>query len=133
MCVLLDAIKQKLKEKLGINTNIAIGAVRGVLLVRNGGENLWVGNTNLWRDRVMDLMPCDNKWLIELLSYHRIIPIRDGLGTFLIRTKDGWTIRGVDILICLLDKQTFYDLPSALVAAKSIKKHFQRIQKQKKG
>lgn len=63
-------------------------------------------------------------WLIQLLSQNRLIHMRDGLGTFLHNTSDGWRIRGRDDIVVLLDKRIFDDLSEALFAAKSLKDRF---------
>ncbi len=80
-----------------------------------------IPNLRKLRKRVLD-----TEWLIQLLSQNKSIHIHDGLGTFVIRTADGWKICGRDDVIAVLVKRRFDDLRVALYTAKSLKTKFLR-------
>lgn len=63
-------------------------------------------------------------WLIQLLSQNKSIHMRDGLGTFLHDTSDGWRICGRDDVVVLLEKRIFDNLSEALFVAKSLRDMF---------
>lgn len=63
-------------------------------------------------------------WLIQLLNQSKSIHMKDGLGTFLHDTSDGWRICGRDDVVILLEKRIFDNLSEALFAAKSLKDIF---------
>ena len=71
----------------------------------------------------------DTEWLIELLSRNRSIHLRDGLGTFISKTNDGWRICGRDDVKALLEKTLFDDLSFCLKVAKTLKSRFDKHQK----
>ena len=64
------------------------------------------------------------EWLIKLLSHNKTIHIRDGLGTFIQKTDDGWKIYGREDVLSLLEKRLFDNLSFALAVAKSLERRF---------
>lgn len=72
----------------------------------------------------MPLIQHESNWLIKLLEQNRSIFMKDELGTFVQKTSRGWTVRGRDDVIALLQTTTFDDLSITLSVAKSLKNRF---------